>query len=125
MLISKIERAKTSPSISVTVRQAGSPPPPSARSVRLAEEPWTRTRSPMRACNVGITNGWPWWAKPRCATSASSRMAAMVSGSYAAFLWALRTRTRSEGAAEVLRRGAREEDTAGRIGEQWPSVQSH
>ena len=40
MECSKTERASTTPSSSVTVAQTGMPSP-SARTVRLAEEPWT------------------------------------------------------------------------------------
>ena len=68
----------------------------------------------MRACSVGITNGWPSWAKPRCATSASSRMAVDGVAVVRAFSWTRRTRTRSDGAA-VRRRERRGSSRRGRI----------
>ena len=58
-------------------------PVASARSARLAAEPWISTSSPTRACNVGITAGRPSCTKPRWHTFASSRIASIVSRSCA------------------------------------------
>ena len=76
----KAERASTSPSTSVTVTHAGAPVT-SAFSMRLAAEPWTTRRSPMRANAVGITNGWPPSTNPTWQMKAASRIAWIVAAS--------------------------------------------
>ena len=51
---SNVDRARTKPSSSVTVRQVGCPAA-SPRNSRLPVEPWKRTRSPSRAYPTGTT----------------------------------------------------------------------
>src|SRR5262249_35235240 len=70
------------PSSSVTVTQT-SIPSESVRSIRLAGDPWTYSVSPLRAWIVGMTNGRPSWTKPTWQMRASSRIASIVSRSYA------------------------------------------